>query len=349
MEIAALERLPALIDLSTVEEAQRSAVWTSAAPSFFPGLSVNVERGAPVGNIRRVSMSSGSLWSIRSSPALVSYVPLPDTAEGQLSFTLMMQLAGTTEVAQNARRCGIAAGDICLLDERFPFRLEGGSPSEILFLRMPRGPVLSRNPHLEHRTAVRMPATDAGVSLLGDTLASAIQTVPFMRELQRSATLVAAIHLLGAIDSEREETSAPNWRVRAALAFIELNFAAPGLCATQVAEAQRISRRRLDQLVVEATGASITSWIWKRRLEQAALDLRDPARVACTTAQIAFANGFEDPPHFSRAFKRYFGCSPSKWRQAGIPTCHTGENGAPEPSRTSLVTLGDPGSRLSPG
>jgi len=58
------------------------------------------------------------------------------------------------------------------------------------------------------------------------------------------------------------------------------------------------------------TGCSITGQIWERRLEQAAIALRDAERASHTVAQIAFANRFEDAAHFTRAFKRRFGFSP---------------------------------------
>lgn len=315
--------MPALIDLSTVEEGRRSALWTSMAPSLFPGLSVDIDRGAPVGDIRSVRMGSGAMWAIRSSPAIVTYTPSPEFDERNLCLTLLMQFEGVTNVQQRARKCGVAAGDICIVDERLPFRLETEACTELLLLRMPRAPALSRHPHLERQTALLMSCADASVSLLGDTLASAVQTVPFMGEHQRRAALIAIMHLLGAAGTAQDDaTRPPNWRVQSTLAFIELNFATPGLSAEQVAQAQRISRRRLDQLMIEEIGTSITGTIWNRRLEQSAADLRDPARSSFTAAQIAFANGFEDAAHFTRAFKRRYGRSPAQCRGLGLALAH---------------------------
>ena len=57
--------------------------------------------------------------------------------------------------------------------------------------------------------------------------------------------------------------------------------------------------------------------IWERRLQQAATDLVDPDRAALAVSQIGFAAGFEDAAHFSRAFKKRFGHTPSEWRGRG--------------------------------
>jgi AraC-like DNA-binding protein len=130
--------------------------------------------------------------------------------------------------------------------------------------------------------------------------------------------LAAVIQLLGALRVEPQaDNSGAGWRVRAALAFIEGSLADPELTATKVADAQAVSRRRLDQIMVEATGESLSSQIWLRRLEQAAADLRDARFAAKTVTQIAFGAGFEDVAHFTRAFKRRYRVPPRDWRNGG--------------------------------
>jgi len=308
--------MPSLIDLSTIEEGQRAALWVNIAPSLFPGLSISrLEMDVPIGDIRRIAMGGGTLWTVRSPAASAAYLPDYATPTERENFTLLMQVGGSTVVSQKHNNCTLDAGDICMLDEQFPFRLESCCFGEIVFLRMPRGVVLSRNPSLEHQTAITMLGLDAGVSLLTGTLSSAVLTVPFLRESQRRAALTGIIHMLGAAETPSADgNDTTSWRVQAALSYIDLHFVVHGLCADQVAQSQRISRRRLDQLLRDAIGVSITGQIWNRRLEQSAADLRDPARASCTASQIAFANGFEDAAHFTRAFKRRYGHSPLQWR-----------------------------------
>jgi transcriptional regulator GlxA family with amidase domain len=226
-------------------------------------------------------------------------------------------------VGQNRRACELRAGDMCLIDERFPFFLQGPVCSEIVFLRMPRQAVLGRHPYLEHRTAGVFQADDPGAMLLRDTLMQTIRSAPQMREEQRASVLSAMVHLLGAATAPRgAELDDVSWRVRAALAYIELNLADGDLTAEQVARAQSISRRRLDQVLLRALDVSVTGQIWKRRLELAAADLVDPRYAGHTVSQIAFATGFEDAAHFSRAFKAKFGHAPRDWRLLGRAKAH---------------------------
>jgi AraC-like DNA-binding protein len=104
-------------------------------------------------------------------------------------------------------------------------------------------------------------------------------------------------------------------RVRSALSFIELYLFEPGFTASEVAAAQGISRRHLDALFRSAVGHPVSAHIWNRRLALAATFLADPRQRDQTVAQIANAVGFNDPAHFTRTFKRHFGCCPKHWRQ----------------------------------
>ncbi|MBN9423018.1 MAG: helix-turn-helix domain-containing protein [Candidatus Accumulibacter sp.] len=46
-------------------------------------------------------------------------------------------------------------------------------------------------------------------------------------------------------------------------------------------------------------------------------DLLDPRRNNHSISEVAFSLGFNDAAHFSRAFRRCFGRTPSEWRQLG--------------------------------
>ena len=324
METPILPEFASLLDLASVAEDRRAGVWARTATSVFPGLSISgMPAAAPVGQIRSIAMGGGSLWSIRSAPVLVSYSPTHGDDDSRASISLMLQLDGSMLVSQNHRACELQTGDMCLVDERFPFHLQGQGCSEIVFLRMPRRAVLGRHPYIDHHTAGLLGRDDPGVGLLRDTLVRVVRTAPDLDEEQRGSVLSAMIHLLGAAASPRAAPDADgNWRVRAAVGFIEMNLSDGDLNADQVARAQGVSRRRLDQVLRQAMGLSVTGQIWHRRLQQAASDLTDPRYRAQSVSQIAFGVGFEDAAHFSRAFKARFGQTPRDWRSLGLAKTH---------------------------
>jgi AraC family transcriptional activator of tynA and feaB len=299
-----------------VDEERRAGVWARTATSVFPGLSISdMPAQVPVGQIRSVQMGGGSLWSVLSPPVQVSYAPANGADDPRASISLILQLFGAMEVVQSRRACVLHDGDMCIVDERFPFHLNGRVSNEIVFVRMPRRAVLGRHPHLEHCSADLLEFDDPGTVLLRETLYRTVQAASDLREEQRGSVLAAMVQLLGAATSFRPTTAADmSWRVRAAMAFIEMHLGDCELTAEQVARDQGISRRRLDQIMRGALGAPVTAQIWNRRLDQAAADLVDPQRLSRTVFQIAYGVGFEDAAHFSRAFKARFGAAPRDWR-----------------------------------
>lgn len=313
-----LEALPAdvigpMVDLRRVEEEQRYLMWTQAARKSFPGLTVRFEGDTPAsGMIRRIPISSGDLFEIESAPAEVNFRPSP-SADGAF-ISIMVQAEGSTMVQQGQHRSGLAKGDMCLLDEACSFKIIGEDWSRICFLRLPRLQVLARHPQLERYFASAMPSSDAGTRLLADLLLRLFWDAPLLSDAQHRAMLGGLIHMLGVASPRPLDTAEHDWRIRRAVDFIEQNLALPGLSAEDVARDQRISRRRLDQIMQEKLGRSISACLWTRRLAQAAQDLREPMRANESIAQIAFANGFGDAAHFTRAFKRRYGITPGQWR-----------------------------------
>lgn len=302
-----------IVDLRHVEQGQRALTWDIAVRSAFPGLSVNMaDPTFPLGSIHHLKMGEGEFFEVESSPADVCHQP--SRANKSAPLSLMVQTKGKIELKQAAQSCRLGVGDMCVIDEARGFRLTGDDCSRFLFLRMPRAAALSRYPFLEKLFVSRFPGDEPGVRILADTLRRFLQEAAPLREIQRSAMMNAVIQMLGMVEPFSALQRASDWRVRRALDYIELNLSVPGLTAESVAMDQRISRRRLDQLMHEAFGHSIASHLWSRRLEQAARDLRDPHRADQSIAQIAFANGFEDAAHFTRAFKRRFSITPGQWR-----------------------------------
>lgn len=322
METVNFDGLSSVLDISSVERAKRADMWTGLAPTVFPGLSIQaIEANPNAGAILQRRVGPGALFAVCSAPAEVSYAPKEAGEMGQF-LTMMLQAEGASIAVQRQHQCQLAAGDICFIDERYPFKLIGLDYNQLLLLRMPRALVMSRFPEMEHLVATLIPGRDPGTSLLAHTLIHLLQVAAELREAQQQAAMNAIIHLLGATSGLAVELENVHWRVQKALDFIELNLSIPGLTAEQIAQSQHISRRRLDQLMRDALGVSITGQIWNRRLQRAADDLRDTRWAGASISQIAFANGFEDPAHFARAFKRRFEATPGQWRAIARTVAH---------------------------
>ena len=236
------------------------------------------------------------------------------------SFSIILQLQGAMAAAQRERQCHLQPGDICLLDEQWPFDLEvRNCSSQFVLMRMPRWMMVNRYPLIGEHTASLIYHDDPGASLLRHMLQQLHQIAPFLNDSQSDVAFTSIIQLLGilrALDSKPRRGI--GWRAQAALTLIDAKLADATLNASAIAAAQGIGRRHLDEIMLRNTGVSTTEQIWRRRIEKAAADLRDPRYAAQSITQVAYDAGFKDPAHFTRAFKKRFQCTPRKWRRAGV-------------------------------
>jgi AraC-like DNA-binding protein len=315
MEIGERVESEPVLDLEQVDEAVRRKAWIDAAEGLFPGLTVRVTGEGPLrGSINHVDLGVAKLCAIESAPARVRYDPGSRRGAAWQHVSLMVQSFGSTLLLHGLGSARLGTGDMCLIDERERFRLETDEYVGILFLRLPRAPALSRYPHLDRLFGTLLPAEECGTRLLSDTLLRLSEVADRLGEMQRTAIVGSIIQMLGVAEAFSALPESADWRVRRAADFIEINLSVAGLTAEDVARDQNISRRRLDQLMQAAYGRSVATYLWTRRMEQAAADLRDPHKGDMSISQVAFANGYEDAAHFTRAFRRSFGVTPGQWR-----------------------------------
>ncbi len=319
MEAAAPESVSALLELVEFSPDERAQAWSTHAQEFFPGLSIlRLPDPLAPGDMARFELGQGTLWRIHSPPVALQYQP-PTPAVACLpqppSFGIVLLLAGGLLAGQSGRECELAAGSLCFLDARLGFRLESKEPTELIMVQMPGPAVLGTHPWLACRTATALLPEGPGTMLLRETVSGLARAAPLLGPPQRASALAGLIELLGVADLPCTAAD-PGWRIRAALALIELRLADRDLSPRMVAAAQGISRRRLDELFQLALGRPVAAHIWHRRLMRASEFLCDAQHARQSVAQVADANGFEDAAHFARAFKRRYGMTPGQWRDA---------------------------------
>jgi AraC family transcriptional regulator len=110
-------------------------------------------------------------------------------------------------------------------------------------------------------------------------------------------------------------------RVYKAIDYINSNLA-DELNLNEIASAAAFSTYHFHRIFSAIMGESIWNFTIRLRLEKAAQFLLSTDNVSIT--QIALESGFSSSSTFSRAFKNYFGRSPSKWKKDKSKICTVG-------------------------
>ena len=101
-----------------------------------------------------------------------------------------------------------------------------------------------------------------------------------------------------------------------AQSYIDARLGDPGLNPDELARACFISTRYLHR-VFETAGLSVCDFIRSARLDRCRRDLVDPAFADQPISAIASRWGLPSAPHFSRLFRKAYGCSPREFRRSG--------------------------------
>lgn len=94
--------------------------------------------------------------------------------------------------------------------------------------------------------------------------------------------------------------------------YIEKNLCDPELSIEKLCDELHTSSRQLARAFVR-TEQTVSRYIWNTRLEKSREDILNLINISIT--EIAFKWGFNHTTHFSRAYKKYYGESPSETRK----------------------------------
>lgn len=126
-----------------------------------------------------------------------------------------------------------------------------------------------------------------------------------------------------------------------AITLMRANVHEP-LTLDELASLARVSRRQLERLFQRHLGCVPTRYYMSLRLTQARHLL---CQTALPVTEVALACGFISPPHFTKCYHEYFGCSPSEERRlrrerlvfgGTAPASHTTYH-APPPRAGNIV------------
>jgi AraC-like DNA-binding protein len=310
------------------DHAARSEEWRAELAAAFGRLRPEVSDDPQAGPLPRTvldgRMTAATLgrvgaFRVAGTPQIVRRTSTSITEAPADPLKVCIQQTGRAVVHQGDVEVVIRPGELALYDTGRPYdlRLEGNWVCVVMTiprdaLTMPASLVSAAMTHsfcadsgpgavlthlLDSALEDFSSGADDGACQLGEA------GVLLMASLVRSAGLAAA----PAEDALRTRV----------LTYLSAQLADPGLSHASVAAAHGMSARSLHRLF-EREPHTVTEAIRAMRLDRIRTELVDPVSARRSTMAIAARWGFQDPAHFTRAFRSRFGVTPAALRREAI-------------------------------
>lgn len=240
-------------------------------------------------------------------------------------FGFLVAVRGTIHLIHRGHEIVLDKHDGVLLDQQAPYRITFSDSNHALGAQIHDETLRYLLPKAE--TYCGHPLR--GSAGLGNTLSSlteslwerVIEGVPAGAEHVLAHNLLELLTAAYAVEyrSDTADTGVRNARKAQIRQYIEANLRDADLSVQAIAEFMRVSPRYVRMIFADEP-ETVTAYILRRRLERCAELMRNPRWGGRTVTDAAFEWGFSSTAHFSRAFKRQFGLSPTAYRAAPTGT-----------------------------
>jgi AraC-like DNA-binding protein len=281
-------------------------------------------RGQPIQNFtcRELPLGRLELFDIRIDPIAIHRRTEDIDKDSNDNFLLATQLEGTVLVKVEDVEFTQHPGGISIMSAGEPYSIIHTQKSHRLILHIPNAMYRERILGNQVGRDFRPRLLEAGglATIVHDMLRSLAFEADKLARTEQYTLAECLLELVSSmlrseVDQDYEQNHAKQSALfRRILEFMEANFSDCELAPEKIADANGISMRYLHSLFQQAE-MTVSKWIWERRLKACREDLLDVSMAHRRVSEIAYRRGFNDPAHFSRAFKSRFDISPSKLRQ----------------------------------
>jgi AraC-like DNA-binding protein len=259
------------------------------------------------------------LSTIRSSGIGLERLPREPRLASQDAYFAVVLLSGDYLLEQDGKEAVLQPGDMTIYDATRPHRIHCPRDFSKLILSIPRSLLRARMAGIESCAAIPISGGHGIGAIASHFLRCSGLNASRLSAPEVSTLADHALDLVTLAANAIRPAAFALSRSRAASlrrikALIEKELADFDLDPAMIARRSGLSARYVNALFGEE-GTSLMRYVWRRRLANCAKDMLDPKRAGAPLSEIAFAWGFSDAAHFSRAFKRCFGCAPRAFRQ----------------------------------
>jgi AraC-like DNA-binding protein len=314
-----------LLSTAGLPAADRTAYWVDAVCDAYVMLECEPLAGAPRidGEIVLETLSTLALSRVTASAQRVRRTARQIARASEDYFLVSIQTDGVGEVHQDGRRAVLQAGDFALYDSTRPYDLVFGADFQQFVLMLPGPALRAQVRETQALTASAVSGRRGAGHLMIEMIRTLAQDIGTLEPASAAAVadsvtqiLVAGLRTLPAAQAPAVSQLTAYHRAQIK-AYIQAHLHEPGLDVAGIAAALRLSPSSVHR-VFAGEACSVTEWLWAQRLDRLARDLSDPALQRRSVSDLAFALGFNDAAHVSRAFRARFGCAPREYRARAV-------------------------------
>jgi AraC-like DNA-binding protein len=273
------------------------------------GMNFEFEAGGCIGTSTK-SWLLGELDFIMLDVAHLSLPPPPDHLEDYMF--LKMVKAGSLMVQLQERTRRFDAGSILIADTASRYKQQFEPHMELMSLKFPKRLLAQRGLRAGLRGLLAPDMVTADARAIADLLLIVASqngaTSDAMRERQ-AEHLLDLVSLIVADPNALVRSCSRDVLLSRTKSYIARNLHNVELDVRTIATSLGVSSAHLHR-VLRTYDISLMRYVWTCRLERAAELLARQYSSKVTIGEISYRCGFENPAHFSRAFRERFGLSP---------------------------------------
>lgn len=295
---------------------QRPQVWREALAPHQLRPAVVPDAAPLYGTLASGATARGvGLTRITSSPQTITHL-----RHGANQVWLALHQAGEAQLDDGRRQIALTPGDVVFGPAGVHAELSYRSDFRQFLVSLPGEALRNRLPSLQGLGLGHLCGQSGLGRLLAGTLEALSGTFDALRDDEIQPVELTISELIAAsLAAQRNEAAHAFGNTQAATLhrlcqFIEGALSDPALSLALVAAQERVSER-LVQKLFEGLGQTFTTYVRQRRLERCRTDLGNRQYGHLSISDICFRWGFNDPAHFSHAFRDLYQMSPRQYRQ----------------------------------
>lgn len=283
-------------------------------------------------SISKDEIFEGALSSAQLGPVILSLISAsPHIVRRHVSMPVLdnsdvlvfnFVLSGSMIAIQDGNETLVDAGHATLVNASRSYCLSLPNQANLAVVQVPRTMIQRCAPGFDRVTAENLakdnPVYPIVFNFIKQLYSYDLPLSPAMsNKLAENLVDLLGSMVFGTIQQSWSQASVSDHKAMSILrvkGHVETHLRSADLTPSSVAKALKISTRYINQLL-SSEGISLGRYIWQQRLESMARQLRDPALANQSMSTLAYACGFNDMTHFSKAFSKKYEQSPSEYRK----------------------------------